>query len=903
MEYRVRRRHCDGGGPCSAASIGRGIQRPTAEQIITDAAIRRFLLRAGFRTSSERVVIHTRKHLLDFVDKLLDSMFVYVTGARCMRVRLIDVMQACRFHGIRVYGYDDVCILTSSGGEETTFHVTEMVESQTAFSSDPKLWIDEPDFEPGARFKKTNFVQNYIASNWEDDEDSDDPEWSWYGDSDADSDSTEEEENKDGDFDMDSGCKSSKPRPWELPRKDENQFVDSLEAAQALVDEQLLDTGGSDLDEDSAPGQGYHSDYDDIYEPQSLAKANADAQEEDKAWNISNNTNELEEKRAQRVVQAMLLNDDASQYIIPRQVFGAFYHRMTEQSFKVSLEISSVALSALHNATEQCLHRALTEGVLSYQLRVMIMEEEASRSENELQEQLQREQEKVNKQQKLIADLKASFSAKELAMQQQIAELQHQVRIQQQGDEDVHMQTPTRTPGKRKSPGKHKATSNSSLRSKLQDYALRSKKCPFKSQHKCEGKRSEQAHGNAGIPQKRFDIVMASVSHPEWFISPLLPAHLKETFAVPEWDDFVARAVDDRHRRLDLFDDIDVAEQIAGKRIPEIERDAENGQQRTLQDHASYRLTQTRLLYSKVRRRSRAQRSPIAEAQIHSMKDDVAWRCLLDVHQECECCLDVSKARVFARLAFTDPVPRIVVRHYIDLLGHASTRQELARIPRSSLHTVQHKQRWYPIVHGRRQEEVAPCEVIGRRRGLKHQGRQHHAHVRCVEAQMMTRSSSNGARPMERVHDDLQHKRSTPHSSSSSDARAQYARENRVYRSARAIGSSGWILRNPSSSTFEREPFKLKQQAGSSFLRLTFIIKCPAYTIWCSTNMERKKKQIRTSQNECGVEADVYRFNVRINAAASLSRRDLMEVVDALWKAMWHDSLRILKQSTDGSRQ
>uniref|UniRef100_K3X261 Uncharacterized protein n=1 Tax=Globisporangium ultimum (strain ATCC 200006 / CBS 805.95 / DAOM BR144) TaxID=431595 RepID=K3X261_GLOUD len=503
MEYRVRRRNCDGDGPCPPESIRNSMRyqhkRPTAEQIVTDALIRRFLLRAGFRTSSERVIIHTRKHLLDFVEKLLHSMLAYLAGARSMRVRLIEVMQACRFHGIRVYGYDDMCILTSSSGEET-FHVTEMVESRTAFSSDPKLWLDEPDFEPGTRFKKTNFVQNFLASGWEDEEDSDDPEWSWYGDSDADSDSTEEEEenDKDGDFDMDCDSKRSKPRPWELPQNDGNQFVDSLKAAQALVDEQLLDTGGSDLDEDSAPGQGYYSDYDDIYEPQSFAKSNADAQEEDKTWNISHNAYELEEERAQRVVQAMLLNDDASQYIIPRQVFGAFFHRMLGQSFHVALEISSVALSVLHNVTEQCLHRALTEGVLSYQLRVMIMEEEASRSENELQEQLQREQEKVKEQQKLIADLKALFNAKELAMQQQIAELQHQVRIQQQGDEDVHMQTPTRTPGKRKSPGKRKATSNSkqvevvrkeivkssaapkslvgSLRSKIQDYALRSKK-------------------------------------------------------------------------------------------------------------------------------------------------------------------------------------------------------------------------------------------------------------------------------------------------------------------------------------------------------------------------------------------------------------------------------------------
>lgn len=407
-----------------------------------------------------------------------------------MRLRLIDVVRACRYHGIRMYGYDDVCVLSDSTGAEQPYHVTEMVESRTVFGG-PDTWDDEPDIEPGARYKKTNFVQNYTAFGNQDDDDSDgeDSEWSWYGESDADSGSGEE----DGDFDMDTGGKKSKPRPWQLPQGGGNQFIDSLEAAQVLVDEQLLRTDPNDqeMDEDSAQGQGYYSDYDGVHEPESAARSDTDARKEDEIWNISNSIHKVGEGDAQRVLHTMLVNDDADQFIIPRQVFVRFFRNLLGNS----LNISSVALSALHNVSEQCLHRALTEGVLSYQLRSIIMEERTSLG-NELQEQLQHEREKVNERERIISDLKAAFKAKELEMQQQIAELRHQV--QQGSNDDVHMRTPTRTPSKRKSPGKRKATTNSkqvdvvrketvkssmgsktlvgSLRSKIQDYALRSKK-------------------------------------------------------------------------------------------------------------------------------------------------------------------------------------------------------------------------------------------------------------------------------------------------------------------------------------------------------------------------------------------------------------------------------------------
>eukprot|EP00644_Phytophthora_capsici_P012560 jgi/Phyca11/506901/fgenesh2_kg.PHYCAscaffold_23_\ len=118
------------------------------------------------------------------------------------------------------------------------------------------------------------------------------------------------------------------------------------------------------------------------------------------------------------------------------------------------LQISSVALSALHNATEQCLHRSLTEGSLHYQVAAILKEQEHHSSTNQLESELQMQREKVNELCETIAANKAAFKAKELAMQQQIEQLKKQLL----GQHDVQMES-SPSLKKKKSPGKRKSTS------------------------------------------------------------------------------------------------------------------------------------------------------------------------------------------------------------------------------------------------------------------------------------------------------------------------------------------------------------------------------------------------------------------------------------------------------------
>lgn len=119
------------------------------------------------------------------------------------------------------------------------------------------------------------------------------------------------------------------------------------------------------------------------------------------------------------------------------------------------LQISSVALSALHNATEQCLHRSLTEGSLHYQLAAILKEQEQANSRIQLESELQMQREKVNELCETIAANKAAFKAKELSMQRQIEQLKKQL----QGQHGVQMETSPSL--KKKSSGKRKATSKS----------------------------------------------------------------------------------------------------------------------------------------------------------------------------------------------------------------------------------------------------------------------------------------------------------------------------------------------------------------------------------------------------------------------------------------------------------
>ncbi|TYZ62481.1 hypothetical protein PybrP1_001983 [[Pythium] brassicae (nom. inval.)] len=459
MEYRVRRR----------SAVPR---RPhTDEPAVSDAIVRRFLLRAGFRLSSDRAVEHTRQHLGDFLEKVVHTMRVLLDHDRRARFRLADVVTACQMHGIRLYGYDDVCRLESAVGWET-YHVTEMVESCTAFGG-PEQWDDEPDVEPGVRFSKTDFVANYLAFAEAQDEaasDDDDSEWSWYGESDAESDSGDEcEEEEDTVDDSENSACGSDDEDVEMgfvgaidnnkthvaPERQlleqPSKFIQSLRAAQDMVDTHLLrssDEKDDEMDEDSPIGQGYSSDCDDG-DAAMAAKLAAKVQTEDELWKSSNNLRVVDESKAEQSLEAMASVDE-NEYVMPRHAFAAFFRSVM---VRYEANISTVALSALHNASEQYLHRALTEGVLSYQLKEIVREDEAA-VEIDLQVQLQQEREKVTAQEQTIADLKTALKAKETEMQRQIAQLQRQLAAHLD-KENLSPNDPTldkpKTLGKRKS--------------------------------------------------------------------------------------------------------------------------------------------------------------------------------------------------------------------------------------------------------------------------------------------------------------------------------------------------------------------------------------------------------------------------------------------------------------------
>lgn len=458
MEYRVRRRTAS--------------QRwPRADDGVSDALVRRFLLRAGFRVSSDRAVAHTRQHLAGFVGAVADTMSALAPYHNCMRFNVSHVIAACRVHGIRLYGYDDVCTL-ENGARFEPYHVTEMVETCTSFGG-PEQWEDEPDGEPGARFSKTDFVANYKAftEKQDDDDDSDYEvsEWSWYGESDAESESGDEAEEDDGEEDEpedeneDKLC-SNDDEDIEMASNSDtkggvqqgNRFIASLRVAQEMVDAQLLRSPGSDddeMDEDAPAGQGYFSDVDNSSDFGVSAKQAAAVVAEDQLWETSNNIQSVNEEKAEQALDVLFNEDERDCYVMSRLVFAALFR---DSIVGYRMEISTVALSALHNASEQYLHRELTEGVLSYQLKEMIREDEAA----DLEAQLQEEREKVTAQEQTIADLQAALKAKEIEMQHQISQLQLQLAIQHPDKENVSPNNPAAV-GKLKTLGKRKATANS----------------------------------------------------------------------------------------------------------------------------------------------------------------------------------------------------------------------------------------------------------------------------------------------------------------------------------------------------------------------------------------------------------------------------------------------------------
>ncbi|KAG7389957.1 hypothetical protein PHYPSEUDO_009215 [Phytophthora pseudosyringae] len=428
MEYRVRKRDVGGAGrlPCSL------------EEVLPDAVVRRFLLRAGFCSSSDGASAAVRRHVSDFFRRIVGCMAVMMQHDGRRSFRLVDVKRACEHFGIRMYGYDDMCLLAAGrvGGPEA-FHVTELVECSSLFSR-PVDAPDEPDTEPGARFKKTDFVANYTA--WKDemgdvDDDVSEPsEWS-FSDSDTES---------EGGQSMD----TETSQPWQ---PDEEKFMASLRNAQELVDEKLLQEP-----EDEEPGQGYYSDFDDSYEPEYLAGQRTREEEEDAQWGKVGELHVLQSDEDSDPAELQEFSGSPNLYVISRQEFLRVFRALLNISLRMGeLQISSVALSALHNATEQCLHRSLTEGSLHYQLAAILKGQENANSTNQLESELQMQREKVNELCETIAANKAAFKAKELAMQQQIEQLKKQLL----GQHDVQMEASPILKKKKKSPGKRKSTS------------------------------------------------------------------------------------------------------------------------------------------------------------------------------------------------------------------------------------------------------------------------------------------------------------------------------------------------------------------------------------------------------------------------------------------------------------
>lgn len=200
---------------------GAGRLPRTLEEALPDAAVRRFLLRAGFRSSSDRAAAEVRRHVSDFFRRIVGCMVVMMQHDGRRSFRLVDVKRACEHFGIRMYGYDDMCLLAAgrASGPEA-FHVTELVECNSFYSRSVDT-PEEPDTEPGARYKKTDFVANYTS--WRDemgdagDDMSDSSEWAF-----SDSDS-----NSEGGHDMD----METSQPWQ---PDEEKFLGSLRDAQEL---------------------------------------------------------------------------------------------------------------------------------------------------------------------------------------------------------------------------------------------------------------------------------------------------------------------------------------------------------------------------------------------------------------------------------------------------------------------------------------------------------------------------------------------------------------------------------------------------------------------------------------------------------------------------------------------
>lgn len=440
---------------------------------LPDAAVRRFLLRAGFHSSSARAAGDTRRFLRDFLAKLVGAMLALAQHDGRRSFRLHDVLRACAHFGITVYGYDDLVTLPCPGksGHEEVFHVTELVECRTSFSR-PQNQAEEPDLEPGERQPRTDFVANYMSWTQDgDDDDFSDPELSeWSGFSDSDSEA--ESDMSDSDDGSQQRREEQLNRSWHQDPSDQSRFIDALQCAQEIVDEDMAGVKTPEnkgMEADAALGQGYFSDCESESYHHST-KSKSQSTDEDDLWDKSDVVHEVDTTLAPSTAQAAqtaAFKDDGNQYVISRSSFRALFVAILNECMHIGeLSISTVALSALHNTTEQYLHRALSEdGSLRFRLQTILMEQEFVRATTHLQSRLQAEREKVIASEQVVDNLKAAFEAKELAMQQQIAQLQQKLVAQGQSSRrsslDVDMKTPT--PKKRKkSPAKRKASAKGS---------------------------------------------------------------------------------------------------------------------------------------------------------------------------------------------------------------------------------------------------------------------------------------------------------------------------------------------------------------------------------------------------------------------------------------------------------
>ncbi|TDH73064.1 hypothetical protein CCR75_009051 [Bremia lactucae] len=429
MEYRVRKRDIHG-----ADRLPRSL-----EEALPDAVVRRFLLRAGFCSSSDRAVTKVRRHVSDFFRRIVSCMVVMMQHDGRRSFRLIDVKRACEHFGIRMYGYDDMCLLAAGRlcGPEA-FHVTELVECNSLFGR-PNGMSNEPDTEPGAFYKRTDFVANYMSWKRElgetDDQVSESSDWA-FSDSDT-------ESQGDQDVDMDTS------QPWQ---PDEDKFVASLQDAQELVDERLLHPA-EDEEAEGETGQGYFSDFDSSNEPSYVTTQKVFDADEDAQWKKVGNLHTLQNDEDCYPAKLQGFGGSLNVYVIPRQEFSRIFGALLHLTLNIGeLQITSVALSALHNATEQCLHRSLTEGSLHYQLTAILENQNYTDKTNWLESELQMHRDKVNQLCKTIAANKEAFKAKELALQRQIEQLRNQLLGQ-------HKENSESPKLKKKSPSKRKAIS------------------------------------------------------------------------------------------------------------------------------------------------------------------------------------------------------------------------------------------------------------------------------------------------------------------------------------------------------------------------------------------------------------------------------------------------------------